>query len=105
MAQYGCGWTFLRLFSEDSPLTIDAAAEPDGDVLKDGSYELRPLYDGTPRKLVLAAAKLNVTRQQPKGTARRDEDLARAAGADSLKNCALVCRARRHDGLDRKSVV
>lgn len=101
VAQYGCGWTFLRLFSEDSPLTIDAAAEPDGDVLKDGSYELRPLYDGTPRKLVLAAAKLNVTRQQPKGTARRDEDLARAAGADSLKNCALVCRARRHDGLQR----
>ena len=63
VAQYGCGWTYLRLFGEDTPLSIDAAAEPDGDVLKDGSYERRPLYDGTPRKFVVAAAKLNISRQ------------------------------------------
>ena len=80
VAQYGCGWTYLRLFGEDTPLSIDAAAEPDGDVLKDGSYERRPLYDGTPRKLVVAAAKLNISRQQPKG---REGDLARAAGVMS----------------------
>ena len=94
VAQYGCGWTYLRLFGEDTPLSIDAAAEPDGDVLKDGSYERRPLYDGTPRKLVVAAAKLNISRQSPKGTGKgqplaTNEDFGKYLGFEFCKYLAF----------------
>ncbi|KAH8044573.1 Ca2-binding protein [Aureococcus anophagefferens] len=102
VAQYGCGWSYLRLFGPNGALRVDASDENPALLAQGGgAYETLPVYDGTPRRLVAAGAKLGVSRTRPRGDGGDDGDLALAAGASEIRGCGIVYRARRHDGLLR----
>ena len=91
VGQYGCGWTYLHLFhGDDTRVDIANAAE-------DEEYKELVIYDGTPRRIVAAAKKLDISRT----TGGAEENLALAGGCQEVGGCSLSYRLRRHDGLLR----
>ncbi|KAJ8607018.1 hypothetical protein CTAYLR_006253 [Chrysophaeum taylorii] len=91
-AQYGCGWTILRLFGEGSDTRVDAATDDENTK----KFIACDVFDGTPRRLATAAEALGVTRSLPMPSAR---ELAAAAGSSPA--CSIEYRLRRHDELSR----
>ena len=78
-AQYGCGWTHLPLFGDQSQLLLDCSSD-DAREGTAGAYSSLAVYDGTPRRLIKAAATLGVTRLRLRGDCATAKQFEASAG-------------------------